>query len=74
VQWEEDNEKYDEAVTLYDTESYAEAIPTFETLAEQGNVDAQYALGICYDNGKGVEKDHAKAWEWFQKSANTKGT
>ena len=35
----------------------------FETtmaLAEQGEADAQYNLGVKYDNGRGVDQDHAK--------------
>src|SRR2546430_16350108 len=30
---------------------------------------AQYQLGRCYANGKGIEKDEVKAFEWYKKSA-----
>ena len=31
--------------------------------------DAQYSLGISYDNGFGVQKDHNEAVKWFRKAA-----
>ncbi|HEY9159550.1 MAG TPA: tetratricopeptide repeat protein [Desulfomonilia bacterium] len=37
--------------------------------AEDGDVDAQYDLGIRYYSGDGVEKDHAKAVKWFTMAA-----
>ncbi len=37
--------------------------------AENGNVEAQYKLGLCYKNGEGTAKDSAKAYTWFQKAA-----
>ena len=33
---------------------------------------AQFNLGICYQNGIGVEKDEIKAFEFFKKSAEKK--
>lgn len=37
--------------------------------AERGDCKAQYLLGDCYENGKGVKKDHAEAAKWFRKAA-----
>ena len=37
--------------------------------AQQGDVDAQYRLGLCYHNGEGVKKDYAKAVGSYQKAA-----
>ena len=37
--------------------------------AEQGDVDAQYNLAVCYENGTGVERDEQKAVEWYKKAA-----
>lgn len=34
---------------------------------EQGNLEACYALGICYDSGMGVAPDPVKAQELFAK-------
>jgi TPR repeat protein len=41
----------------------------YEALALQGNVDAMFQLGRCYDKGLGVPQDYAKAVEWYQKAA-----
>src|SRR6185295_5186835 len=30
---------------------------------------AQHNLGVCYRDGKGVEKDYAEAVKWFRKAA-----
>lgn len=38
-------------------------------LAEQGNPNAQYNLGVIYDRGYGVERDYAKARAWYEKAA-----
>ena len=37
--------------------------------AEQGNVEAQYKVGLVYLNGNGVDRDYAAAVKWFQKAA-----
>jgi TPR repeat protein len=38
-------------------------------LAEKGNADSQYKLGIAYDEGLGVSKDHSEAFKWFRLAA-----
>jgi TPR repeat protein len=38
-------------------------------LAEQGDANAQYNLGVFYDNGLGVPQDKARAYMWFNLSA-----
>ena len=42
-----------------------------ETLqvAEQGNAEAQFNLGLMYDNGQGVRQDYAQAVQWYRKAA-----
>ncbi len=40
-----------------------------ENLAERGSPEAQYHLGMFYNNGIGTQKDTTKAFEWFEKSA-----
>jgi TPR repeat protein len=39
------------------------------TAAENGDARAQFDLGICYENGRGVAKDAAEAVNWFQRAA-----
>lgn len=50
---------------------YTKAAGLFQGLAEQGDADAQYQLGILYQQGKGVPKDHEQAFQWFQKAAES---
>ena len=45
--------------------AYEEWLP----LAELGDVEAQYNLGVMYDEGSSVEQDYEKAAEWYRKAA-----
>ena len=38
----------------------------FRDLAERGSAQAQYNLGVCYENGDGVEKDTSEAMKWYR--------
>ena len=38
--------------------------------AADGNEDAQYALGLCYEEGMGVEKDLQTAAEMYISAAS----
>ena len=50
-------------------QKYQAALAEIEPLAENGNTDAQYYLGVLYDNGYGVTKDYIEAQKWYQKAA-----
>ncbi|WP_271589614.1 tetratricopeptide repeat protein [Bradyrhizobium sp. CCBAU 53415] len=39
------------------------------TLAHKGDAEAQYHVGMMYNNGIGTQQDRGQAFEWFQKSA-----
>lgn len=39
------------------------------TLANKGDAEAQYHVGMMYNNGIGTQQDIRQAFEWFQKSA-----
>ena len=43
---------------------YATAIKEWTPLAKQGDVVAQYNLGLIYGQGKGIPKDYRKAVKW----------
>ena len=51
---------FDEGVAAYDRGDYATAFEEFRPLAEQGNDDAQFNLGVMYGNGQGVPQDYAE--------------
>lgn len=45
------------------------ALPLYLQLAEQGNVDAQFQLGLIYAGGQDMTKDDKQAVDWFRKAA-----
>ena len=48
---------------------FAAALREWRPLAEQGDAQAQFYLGIMHTNGEGVPEDDRQAAYWFQKSA-----
>ncbi len=48
---------------------YATAVKLFSTLAEEGDIDAQYQLGVFYLTGRGIPKDNIKAFSLFQQAS-----
>ena len=44
---------------------YAEAAKWLRKAAEQGLVNAQVNLGVCYHNGDGVPQNYVEAYKWF---------
>ena len=54
---------------IMDKELQSGGIELVKMLAEQGNADAQNSLGVCYNEGSGVEQSYIEAFKWFKKSA-----
>lgn len=83
---EDDKEKYERADWAFtigygifnegnpEKESdYKEAYDLFSEAAELGYAEAMAYMGVMYRNGFVVEKDDAKAAEWYQKAIDTGG-
>ena len=52
--------------------AWADDVPDFKEMlqaAEQGNADAQFNLGVMYNNGQGVRQDYTQAVQWYRKAA-----
>lgn len=52
-------------------QALAKAVDGVEGLrntAAEGSVDAQYRLGLLYEQGNGVPQDFAKAAEWYRRA------
>ncbi|CAL1266502.1 unnamed protein product [Larinioides sclopetarius] len=49
--------------------NWFDAFDLFNDLASKSNVDATYYLGLCYENGWGVNEDQRTAMEHFSKNA-----
>ncbi|MBR4255074.1 MAG: SEL1-like repeat protein [Lentisphaeria bacterium] len=47
----------------------AEAAQWYAKAAEQDDLDAQFKLGVCYENGTGVPRDYREAVKWYRKAA-----
>ncbi|MFZ3340217.1 MAG: GAF domain-containing protein, partial [Terriglobales bacterium] len=52
-----------------DHQAHALSTADLRKLAEQGDPDAQWQLGILYHDGDGVPKDDTLAVQWFQRAA-----
>jgi len=60
---------FEDALKAYNNNDLKTAYEGFYTLAEQGDLTAQYNIAHMYENGKWVEKDFKKAIFWYEKSA-----
>jgi hypothetical protein len=59
----------EQSISAYKHRDYPTALAGFKKLADQGNADAQYILGVMYERGKGVLKDPEQAAAWHRKAA-----
>ena len=59
---------YIEGHTAARNGNYATALRKFRALAEQGSANAQYSLGLMYNNGLGVKQDYKESAKWYLKS------
>jgi len=61
---------FNAGVKAYEGADYATALRIFRQLADQGDGDAQYSLGVMHYTGQGVPHDHGEAMKWFRKAAD----
>jgi TPR repeat protein len=60
---------FQKGLTAAQRGDYTTALREWRPLAEQGNADAQYNLGVMYRDGLGVTQDYVEAVKWFRKPA-----
>ncbi|MBI1943806.1 MAG: sel1 repeat family protein [Betaproteobacteria bacterium] len=48
---------------------YQTALRQWRPLAERGDRDAQFNIGLLYENGLGVARDDAEALAWYRRAA-----
>ena len=53
-------------------EHVASQIDSIRSKAEQGSATYQYAYGVCYEKGWGVDQDLKQAFAWYNKAAEQK--
>jgi uncharacterized protein DUF3857/Sel1 repeat-containing protein/transglutaminase superfamily protein len=66
---EEVADGFDEGVNAYYAKNYKLAMTRLKPYAEQGRSKAQHYLGMMFEGGLGVERDHREAMHWFLKAA-----
>jgi hypothetical protein len=59
----------EDAVAAYRRGDYATALGLWHPLAEQGDADAQFHLGVMYESGQGVLRNDVEAIKWYRKAA-----
>ena len=57
-------------LAAYNKGDYAAALKEWQPLAEQGDANSQYNLGLLYARGQGVPQDYKQALTWYQKAAD----
>lgn len=63
-------QNYKQAEKFQKSEKNEEAFEYYLKAARQGDAEAQFYLGLCYNYGDGVEKDLSEAVVWFRKAAH----
>jgi len=59
----------DEGLAYFDAAEYEKAYESLIGLAEDGNDEAQYLIGLLYYRGDHVELNIDEAIKWFKRSA-----
>ena len=59
----------EQALAAYEQGNFEEAFTLWQTLADGGNEEAQFQLGLMYDKGQGVNEDPAAAVQWYTRAA-----
>ena len=49
---------------------YSSAFATFKRAAANGNTEAMYYVGLCWENGFGTQQDIYEAMDWYLKAAD----
>lgn len=62
----------DEGIQAYQQGDYPRALTWFRKADAKGHGKASRYIGLCYENGLGVDQDFQEAVEWYQK-ADDKG-
>jgi len=59
---------YANAMRAYHNGDYQSAYRLLRPLADAGHVDAQFRIGMMYENAQGVARDPAKAEYWYNQA------
>lgn len=59
----------EEARDLMEAGQFEQARALFEVYARSGNAEAEELIGVMYGLGLGVERDDARAFDWYLRSS-----
>jgi len=65
-----DGHGYEAGLDAFNEGDYATALNTFRPLAEQGEAQAQFKLGVMYHQGFEVEQDYEEAIRWYRQATD----
>ncbi len=60
---------YEAGEKAYKQGDYATELKKLRPLAEQGDANMQFNLGLMYARGRGVPRDYAEAVRWYRQAA-----
>lgn len=55
--------------SAYQRGDYATALATWKPAAESGDADAQFLVGVIFDEGQGVPPSRTEAAKWYRRAA-----
>jgi len=61
---------YESGAVAFLDGDYNTAFQELKPIAEQGNANAQFFLGVMYGMGQGVRQDYAESLMWFRNAAD----
>lgn len=62
------SERLEMASLAYTLEEYQQALNVWAPLAQRGNAEAQYNLGVMFNKGQAVPVDRVQAYYWWEKA------
>ncbi len=65
-----DGNGYEAGLDAFNQGDYPTALNTFRPLAEQGEAQAQFKLGVMYHQGLEVEQDYEEAVRWYRQATD----
>ena len=60
---------FEDGVAAFERGDHLEAVRSWRVIAEQGDRDGQYNMGVMYAVGNGVPQDYVLAHMWFNLAA-----
>ena len=62
-------QQFQQGLTAYEQSDYQTAFKLWLPMAEQGDANVQFNLGVMYAKGQGVKQDDFEAVKWYRKAA-----